>query len=173
MFKGMWLVILCCAIYAQRPATDAEIKAKDITVLPNGAGLPPGRGDAVRGKAVYKEKCATCHNENGEGRQGQYPALVGGARSLNTSKPLKTVGSYWPHATIVWDYIRRAMPYDQPRSLSADDVYSVTAFILYLNGIISESYELNPRTLPPVKMPNRDGFIPDPRPDVKSHVHDQ
>jgi cytochrome c len=167
------VAILGSIAYAQsarigKPATEAQIKAIDITVLPNGAGLPPGKGTAVRGKDVYKEKCATCHNDKGEGRQGQYPALVGGAGTIASPKPLKTVGSYWPYATTVFDYVRRAMPYDQPGSLQADEIYSLVAFILNANGIIGESEEMNEKTLAKVKMPNRDGFVPDARPDVKS-----
>lgn len=167
-------ILLCSVALAQspagvgRPATEAEIKAQDITILPTGAGLPHGRGDAARGKTLFKEKCATCHNEKGEGREGQYPALVGGAGSLKTERPVKTVGSYWPYATTLFDYIRRAMPYDHPRSLSVDEVYSAAAFVLYMNGIVTETQELNEKTLPQVKMPNRDGFVPDSRPDVKA-----
>jgi cytochrome c len=163
-------LLLCSVAQAQnlgRPATEAEIKAKDLTIMPNGAGLPAGRGDAVRGKTVYKEKCAVCHNDNAEGRQGQYPALAGGVGSLKTDKPLKTVGSFWPYATTIFDYVRRAMPYDNPRTLSADDVYAVSAFLLFKSGIVTETQELNEKTLPQVKMPNRDGFVPDARPDIK------
>jgi cytochrome c len=109
-----------------------------------------------------------CHNDQAQGRENQYPALVGGIGSLNTSKPLKTVGSYWPYATTVFDYIRRAMPYDHPGTLQTDQIYSAVAFILNLNGIIGANDEMNEKTLAKVKMPNRDGFIPDMRPDVKS-----
>jgi len=151
-----------------RPATADEIRKADLTVFPDGRGLPAGKGTAVRGAVVYKEKCAVCHNERGEGRDQQWPALVGGIGSLATSKPKKTVGSYWPYATTVWDYINRAMPFDHPRSLAADDVYSVTAFVLFLNGLVDENRELNEKTLPQVVMPNRNGFVPDRRPDVKA-----
>jgi cytochrome c len=172
MHKLTAALLLCTAAFAQsplgRPATEAEIKAKDFTVLADGTGLPPGRGDAARGQSVYKEKCAECHNDNGEGRQGQYPALVGGVGSLKSAKPVKTVGSYWPYATTLFDYIRRGMPYDRPHTLSADDVYAVSAFVLYKNGIVTQTQELNQKTLPQVKMPNRDGFIRDTRPDIKS-----
>jgi len=137
-------------------------------VLPTGAGLPEGSGTAAKGRDVFKSKCAVCHNEKAEGKQGQYPALVGGVGSLATPRPVKTVTSYWPYATTLFDYIRRAMPYDQPRSLSNDEVYSVAAFLLSLDGIVKENDELNAKTLPQVRMPNRDGFIPDPRPDVKA-----
>jgi mono/diheme cytochrome c family protein len=150
-----------------RPATDAEIKSQDFTVFPNGAGLPKGSGDASRGKLIYEHKCVECHGQKGEGQPGKYPALAGGAGTLTSLKPVKTVGSYWPYATTLFDYIRRAMPYDQPRSLSTDEVYSAAAFILYMNGIVTATQELNERSLPQIKMPNRDGFTPDQRPDIK------
>jgi hypothetical protein len=177
----MWRSVSCLlavsalAVLAQavrsgpgRPATEAEIKAQDYTVLPDGRGLPPGHGNAARGKDLFKEKCSTCHGEKGEGKENQYPTLVGGTGSLKTNRPLKTVGSYWPYATTLFDYIRRAMPYDHPRSLSTDEVYSAAAFVLFLNGIIGENDDMNEKTLPQVRMPNREGFIPDTRPDVKS-----
>lgn len=151
-----------------RTATETEIRQRDFTVFPDGRGLPAGKGTAAQGAAVYKAKCAECHNERGEGRERQYPALAGGIGSLATPRPVKTVGSYWPHATTVWDYIRRSMPFDHPRSLTVDEVYAVTAFVLHLNGLMVESAELNERTLPHVKMPNRDGFVPDRRPDIKA-----
>ena len=151
-----------------RPATEAEIKAQDFTVMPDGRGLPPGHGDARRGKDVFKDKCSACHAEKGEGKENQYPALAGGSGSLKTPRALKTVGSYWPYATTLFDYVRRAMPYDHPRSLTADEVYSAVAFVLNLSGIVGETDDMNEKTLPQVKMPNRDGFIPDTRPDVRS-----
>jgi cytochrome c len=160
-------VFLCGLTFAQRPASPDEIKAMDFTVLPTGAGLPVGHGDAVRGHVVYDQKCQECHGLHGEGQSGKYPALVGGAGSLKSINPVKTVGSYWPYSTTLFDYIRRAMPYDHPRSLSPDDVYSVASYVLFMNGIIGEHDTMNEKTLPQVKMPNRDGFVPDPRPDVK------
>jgi cytochrome c len=170
MFKLVPALLICAIALAQqpgRPATQAEIKAMDFTVLPNGAGLPKGHGDAVRGRVLYDQQCQECHGLHGEGQSGKYPALAGGAGSLNTINPVKTVGSYWPYATTLFDYIRRAMPYDHPRSLSADEVYSVAAYILFMNSIVTETQELNEKTLPQVKMPNRNGFRPDPRPDIK------
>ncbi|MBI2687165.1 MAG: cytochrome c [Acidobacteria bacterium] len=170
----LWLVAACVA-WAQpkppgagRPATAEEIKDRDITVFPDGRGLPAGKGTAGQGEKVYKSKCAVCHNDKGEGRERQYPALVGGIGSLAAQRPVKTVGSYWPYATTVWDYINRSMPFDHPRTLSADEVYAVTAFVLHLNGIVDAARELNERTLPQVLMPNRNGFVPDQRPDVKA-----
>lgn len=165
--RSLALVFISATLYAQRPATPDEIRQSDYTVLPTGAGLPEGSGTAARGRDVFKSKCAVCHNEKAEGKPGQYPALVGGVGSLATNRPVKTVTSYWPYATTLFDYIRRAMPYDQPRTLSNDEVYSVAAFLLSLEGIVKENDELNAQTLPKVRMPNRDGFIPDARPDVK------
>ena len=169
MRSALVTFVVCVTIAsAQRPATPDEIRQRDYTVLPTGVGLPEGSGTAAKGRDVFKSKCAVCHNEKAEGKQGQYPALVGGVGSLATPRPVKTVTSYWPYATTLFDYIRRAMPYDQPRTLSNDEVYSVAAFLLSLDGIVKENDELNAKTLPQIRMPNRDGFIPDPRPDVKA-----
>ena len=110
--------------------------------FPTAAGLPAGKGTPAKGKDIFKDKCAVCHNDQGQGREGQYPALVGGMGTLNTPKPVKTVGSYWPYATTVFDYVRRAMPYDQPGTLQADEIYSLVGFILNLNGIIGENDEM-------------------------------
>jgi cytochrome c len=134
--------------------------------LPSGAGLPDGKGTAVQGNAVYQDKCAACHGPNGEGNLPQGPQLVGGIGSLAADNPVRTVGSYWPYATSVWDYIHRAMPLNQPGSLSADDTYAVTAFVLNRNKIIEANEVMNKDTLPKVHMPNRDGFVPDARPDI-------
>ena len=167
-----WILAICvgAAAFAQspgRPATEAEIKAMDFTVLPNGAGLPKGHGDAASGRALYEQQCQECHGIHGEGQSGKYPALAGGNDSLNTINPVKTVGSYWPYATTLFDYIRRAMPYDHPRSLSTDEVYSVAAYVLFMNKIVKESQELNETTLPRVRMPRSEWVPHDPRPDVK------
>lgn len=174
-FQGQIILLAAIAFIAPaqtarigKPATDAQINAINLTVFPDGTGLPVGKGTATLGKDIFKDKCAVCHNDQGQGRENQYPALVGGIGSLNTPKPVKTVGSYWPYATTVFDYVRRAMPYDHPGSLQTDQIYSAVAFILNLNGIIGPNEEMNEKTLPKVKMPNRDGFIPDARPDVKA-----
>jgi mono/diheme cytochrome c family protein len=145
-----------------RAPTADEIKAWDLAIAPDGRELPAGRGTAHTGKAVYERRCAACHGQTGT--QATFGILVGGRGTLNTNAALKTVGSYWPHATTVWDYIRRAMPFQEPGSLTHDEVYEVTAYLLYLNGIIAEHDVIDARTLPQVIMPNRDGFIPDPRP---------
>jgi S-disulfanyl-L-cysteine oxidoreductase SoxD len=148
-----------------RPAAPEEIRKRDISVAPDGSGLPVGRGTVSQGRRDYQTLCANCHGDRGQGML-QYPALVGGQGTLRSKDPILTVGSYWPYATTVWDHIHRTMPYPRPGSLTPDETYAVTAFILYLNGIVDEKAELNANTLPKVKMPNRDGFIPDPRPDV-------
>jgi cytochrome c len=142
-----------------RPATPDEIKPWDMDVRPEGTGLPQGSGTVAHGKEVYRDNCEVCHSTNGEG--GIKDRLVGGEGSLASTKPLKTVGSYWPYATTLFNYIRRAMPYPIPGSLSADDTYAVTAYILSLNGIFSADGKLDKDSLPKIKMPNRDGFIPD------------
>jgi S-disulfanyl-L-cysteine oxidoreductase SoxD len=149
-----------------RSATAGDFAKHDYLVGPKGTGLPKGRGTAVQGRAVYLQSCAACHGLRGEG-SNEYAALVGGQGSLKSDNPLPTVGSYWPYATTVWDYINRAMPYQNPGTLKPDEVYALTAYLLSINRIVSPDFELNERTLPAVKMPNRDGFVPDPRPDVK------
>lgn len=147
------------------PATQADVDSKEILVGPDGAGLPAGRGTVAQGQTIFVAQCARCHGDSGQGI-GEYPALVGGQGTLATAKPKKTVGSYWPYATTVWDYIHRAMPYDRPGALSVDETYAVTAYVLHMNGIVPATAVLDARTLPQVRMPNRDGFVGDPRPDI-------
>jgi S-disulfanyl-L-cysteine oxidoreductase SoxD len=149
-----------------RPATSADFAKHEYLVGPKGTGLPKGRGTARAGRAIYLQSCVVCHGLRGEGTN-EYPALVGGKDTLKSDSPLPTIGSYWPYATTVWDYVNRAMPYQNPGSLKPDEVYAVTAYLLAMNGIVSEYFELNEGTLPQVRMPNSDGFVPDPRPDVK------
>jgi len=144
--------------------TPDQLKKVDIEILPDGRGLPPGSGTAATGKQVYTAKCLTCHGPSGA--EGPQDILAGGKGTLATPKPLKTVGSYWPYATTLWDYIRRAMPFDHPGTLTTDDIYSVSAYVLFLNHIVGEQDVLNQTTLPRVQMPNRNGFVSDPRPDV-------
>ena len=147
------------------PASPEEIAGWDIDIAPDGTGLPPGSGTVAQGKALYDRLGATCHGANGEG--GTAPALVGGIGSLNTDTPVKTVGSYWPYATTLYDYIHRAMPADAPQSLQPDEVYALCAYLLYLNGIVPADAVLDAQSLPQVVMPNHAGFTsPDPRPDV-------
>ncbi|TDJ45788.1 MAG: cytochrome c [Gammaproteobacteria bacterium] len=137
--------------------TARELAAVDFTIMPDGDGLPAGAGDAVTGRDIYNQNCLACHGENGTG--GVNDVLSGGHGSLAGPKPLKTVGSYWPYATTIFDYLRRAMPFQMPGSLSNDDIYAVTAYLLFVNDIIAEDAEINAESLPLVKMPNRDNFV--------------
>lgn len=145
--------------------TTDQIAAIDISVLPNGAGLPAGKGSAREGAKVYATHCAACHGDQGEGR-GDFVALVGGRGTLSSNQPVLTVGSYWPTATTVFDYIRRAMPYNTPGVLTTNEVYAVTAWILEKNQIVAPGTVLDRYALAKVSMPNEEGFVPDPRPDV-------
>ena len=147
-----------------RPATPEEVRDLGAAVGPAGTGLPDGSGTVAAGREVFAAQCARCHGPNGEGGVGA--VLVGGQGTLATPKPLKTVGSFWPYATSVWDYVNRAMPFDQPGLLKPSEVYAVVAYVLNLNGIIPDDQLLDAKTLPQVRMPNRDGFVEDPRPDV-------
>ena len=162
---GVWPAAAQLPTYGVgRPPTAEEVKAWDLTIPPDGQGLPPGSGTAALGQAIYAERCASCHGQNGE--DPKYRRLVGGQGTLATAQPIKTIGSFWPYATTLWSYIRRAQPFDDPGSLTADQVYAVTAYLLHLNGIIGEQDVMDAQTRPQVKRPNRDGFVPDPRPDV-------
>jgi mono/diheme cytochrome c family protein len=147
-----------------QPATEEDIRAWNIDVSPNREGLPPGKGTVQEGAVVYATKCAKCHGPTGI--EGPYDRLVGGQNTLKTAKPVKTIGSYWPYATTLYDYINRAMPFDAPQSLSSDEIYAVIAWLLHQNGIIAEQTVLDAQTLASVNMPNRLGFTRDPRPDV-------
>lgn len=147
------------------PASAEQIAGWDIDVRPDGQGLPPGEGTAERGEALYMERCASCHGEFGEAR-GRYPVLMGGEGTLDSEDPVKTVGSYWPYASTVFDYIRRAMPFGHAQSLTNDEVYSLTAFVLNLSEIVEYDALLDARSLPEITMPNHDGFVRDDRPDV-------
>jgi len=149
-----------------RPPTPEELKGFDISVAPDGTGLPEGSGTVAQGKDLYASKCAKCHGAQGQG--GDESALVGGQGTLRSPKPLKTVGSYWPYATTLYDYIHRAMPFKQPGTLTPNQVYALCAHILHLNGIIAENAVMDAKSLPQVAMPNRNGFVRDPRPDVGS-----
>lgn len=148
------------------PASDAQIAAWDIDIRPDGKGLPEGSGSVEEGIAVYEAQCASCHGAFGEG-MGRYPKLSGGEGTLSEDRPEKTVGSYWPYASTLWDYIHRAMPYYAPQSLTDDQVYALTAYVLNLNYIVESDFVANQNTLPEVVMPNVDGFVwDDPRPDT-------
>jgi cytochrome c len=168
------LAALVVASYAQaqnhygigKTATDAEIAGWNIDIGRDGSNLPPGSGSVAHGREVFAAQCAACHGTGGEGGLGD--RLVGGQGTLATAKPIKTVGSYWPYAPTLFDYIRRAMPQNAPQSLSNEDVYAVSAYILNLNGLVAADATLDAKSLAAIKMPNRDMFVGDPRPDVKN-----
>lgn len=173
IFAGILGALLAGSALAQQPrpydlgqaATPAQIAGWDIDVSPDGAGLPPGQGSVAQGQAVFAGDCAACHGAQGQG--GLADRLVGGFGTLASAKPVRTVGSYWPYATTLYDYIHRAMPFNAPQSLAPDQVYAVSAYILYLNHIVPQDAVMDETTLPAVKMPNRNGFITrDPRPDA-------
>ena len=155
------------------PATPTDIAGVAIAVGIDGKGLPPGRGDYAAGQKIYAAACSACHGPDLRGgpRMPDMPSgpalrLIGGRGTLTTKNPVMTVESYWPYATTLFDYIRRAMPFNAPGSLSADEVYAVTAYILGEAQILDKSTVLDAQSLPRVQMPNREGFIPDPRPEL-------
>ena len=155
------LALTSSAAFAQapnlgKPINPAEIAAWDINILPDGTGLPPGSGTPAEGARVYAAKCSACHGQNGKG--GPNAALAGG-NPIKDMESEKTIANFWPFATTVFDYIRRAMPWRQPRSLSNDEVYALTAYIFSINKLIGENDAMNAQTLPMVQMPNRGGFI--------------
>jgi cytochrome c len=138
------------------PATAEQVAGWDISIGPDGAGLPPGSGTATAGKVVYDAKCLACHGVDGAGQPND--RLVGGQGTLREAAPIRTIGSYWPYATTVFDYVRRAMPYVTPHSLTPDETYALTAYLLALNKVIGENDVMNAETLPKVVMPNRASF---------------
>lgn len=137
--------------------SEADLAPWDISIETNGDGLPPGSGSVAEGQIVYEQQCLTCHGA--EGSDGMNDRLVGGHGTLQEFRQVRTLGSFWPYASTVFDYIRRAMPFNSPQTLSDDDVYAVTAYLLYLNGIIEDDTTLNARSLRRIEMPNADGFI--------------
>ena len=145
------------------PATPEQIRAWDIDIRPDGHGMPPGKGTAAQGEEIFSANCATCHGEFGEGKD-RWPTLAGGHGSLTHDRPEKTIGSFWPYASTIFDYIKRAMPFGNAQSLSNDQIYAVTAYLLQLNDVIKDpSFELNAKTLLEIKMPNANGFYVDDR----------
>ncbi|WP_457105208.1 c-type cytochrome [Methylobacterium sp. P5_C11] len=151
-----------------KPVTEAELGAY-FSIPPSGKGLPPGHGNAQEGATVFQEQCAACHGEKLQGNMAPgigADRLVGGRGSLASDNPIKTTESYWPYATTLFDYVKRAMPFNAPGSLTDDQVYAVVAYILSEGHVITPDENLDATSLPKVQMPNRGGFIPDPRPEL-------
>jgi len=147
-------------------ATPEQVAGWDIDVRPDGLGAPEGSGTAFDGEEIYADRCAACHGDFGEGVDN-WPVLVGGIGSLDGHDPVKTTGSYWPYASTMYDYIYRAMPFGESQSLTHDETYQIVAYLLYMNDIIDDEFELSHENIGSIEMPNRSGFmLPDPRPDV-------
>jgi S-disulfanyl-L-cysteine oxidoreductase SoxD len=149
-----------------RPALPEEINAWDMTVLPDGTGLRDGSGDVATGEEVFGEKCASCHGEFAEGLDS-WPVLAGGSGTLTDARPVKTVGSYWPHLSTVWDYVHRSMPFGAAQTITVDEAYAITAFILYSNGLVEDDFTLSKENFASVKLPNEQGFYADDRPETE------
>jgi len=161
------LALLAGSAFAQkvtlgRVALPEEVAAWDIDVRPDGQGLPPGKGSVKQGEELFLAQCASCHGEFGEGA-GRWPVLAGGLNSLKSDRPEKTVGSFWPYLSTVYDYIRRAMPYGNAQSLSADETYAIVAFLLNMNNIVPDDFVLSKENFGTVKLPNVAGFYDDDR----------
>ena len=168
-FAMLTVMTICTVVRAQQrpappsgpglgvPATPAEVASADISIPPDGAGLPEGSGTPAEGGKVYATKCIACHGPEGAG--GINDRLVGGHGTLTTTAPVKTIGSYWPYATTVFDFIRRAMPYPEPHSLTNAEAYALTAYLLHLNGVIPADAVMDAKSLPKVQMPNRGNFV--------------
>ena len=149
-----------------RVATPEEIVAWDIDVRPDGMGLPVGSGDVASGEEVFAEKCAYCHGDFGEGVD-RWPVLAGGHDTLTSDRPVKTIGSYWPYLSTVWDYIHRAMPFGEAQSLTDDEVYAITAYLLYMNDLVDdEEFVLSDQNFAEIRLPNEANFVEDARPDT-------
>ena len=145
-----------------RIALPEEVAAWDITVLPDGKGLRPGSGDVLTGEEVFADKCASCHGEFAEGIDS-WPVLAGGEGSLTDRRPVKTVGSYWPHLSTVWDYVHRSMPFGAAQTVTVDETYAITAFLLYSNGLVEDDFVLSDQNFTEVVLPNNAGIYPDDR----------
>ena len=161
------------AVADQRPfnlgeaATAEQVAGWDIDVRPDGLGAPVGTGNAFDGEEVYADRCASCHGDFGEAVDN-WPVLVGGDGTLDSPDPVKTTGSYWPYASTMYDYIYRAMPFGEAQSLTHDETYQIVAYLLYMNDVIDDEFEVNQDNIGTIEMPNRDGFMmPDPRPDAQ------
>ena len=149
-----------------RPATQDEIAAWDIDVRPDGMGLPEGSGDVWTGEEVFAERCAVCHGDFGEA-VGRWPVLAGGQGTLTDDRPVKSVGSYWPYLSTVWDYVHRAMPFGDAQSLTDEEVYAITAYIMYLNDLVDDDFTLSHENFLDIRLPNEDAFYLDDRENVE------
>lgn len=181
MSRSARLALVACAlllgagaVQAQKVGIGREAKPEEIAgwaiaVRPDGQGLPPGKGTVAEGEEIFQAQCATCHGEFGEGRD-RWPVLAGGHGSLKQERPEKTIGSFWPSASTVFDYIRRAMPFGNAQSLSNDELYAVTAYVLHLNDVIKDTkFELNQGNFASIKLPNEAGFYDDDRETTEKH----
>jgi cytochrome c len=149
-----------------RAALPEEIAAWDVAVLPDGQGLKPGSGDVLTGEEVFADKCASCHGEFAEGLDS-WPVLAGGEGTLTDPRPVKTIGSYWPHLSTVWDYVHRSMPFGSAQTVSVDETYAITAFLLYSNGLVEDDFVLSNENFTEIVLPNNGGFYPDDRPETE------
>jgi S-disulfanyl-L-cysteine oxidoreductase SoxD len=149
-------------LYIGREAKPEEIAGWDIDIRPDGSGLPTGKGAVKDGEVLFTQRCAGCHGDFGEG-VGRWPALAGGAGTLTSDRPVRTIGSYWPYASTILDYVRRAQPFGNAQSLSNDELYAVTAYLLFLNDIVDQNFELTRESFRSVRMPNAQGFHDDDR----------
>ena len=174
-FIILFLFVFYSFAYSQslglgRPATDNEVESWDIDIRPDGKGLPVGSGSVIIGEELYTDNCASCHGDFGEGID-RWPELAGGFDTLNSEDPVKTVGSYWPYLSTVWDYVHRAMPFGNAQSLSNDEVYSITAYIMYLNDLVDEDFELSNLNFEEVRLPNEQNFYQDNREDLENVIY--
>jgi len=174
-FIILFLFVFYSFAYSQslglgRPATDNEVASWDIDIRPDGKGLPVGSGSVIIGEELYTDNCASCHGDFGEGID-RWPELAGGFDTLDSEDPVKTVGSYWPYLSTVWDYVHRAMPFGNAQSLSNDEVYSITAYIMYLNDLVDEDFELSNLNFEEVRLPNEQNFYQDNREDLENVIY--
>ena len=174
-FIILFLFVFYSFAYSQslglgRPATDNEVASWDIDIRPDGKGLPLGSGSVIIGEELYTDNCASCHGDFGEGID-RWPELAGGFDTLDSEDPVKTVGSYWPYLSTVWDYVHRAMPFGNAQSLSNDEVYSITAYIMYLNDLVDEDFELSNLNFEEVRLPNEQNFYQDNREDLENVIY--
>ena len=176
-FIILFLFVFYSFAYSQslglgRPATDNEVASWDIDIRPDGKGLPVGSGSVIIGEELYTDNCASCHGDFGEGID-RWPELAGGFDTLDSEDPVKTVGSYWPYLSTVWDYVHRAMPFGNAQSLSNDEVYSITAYIMYLNDLVDEDFELSNSNFEEVRLPNEQNFYQDNREDLENIIYNR